>query len=144
MAYSTSSQVYVLGGFTEAEVSGPNVETLIDFADAEIDSLFNRSFDNETAFTEYISLYLPKRADDLEPNRIRKLLLHKKEIKRLLGLQQLKNQTIIPLGLYLKKGWVKMSIGIAKGKKQHDKRDTIKKKDLAREMGRQFKGKIKL
>ncbi len=70
MAYSTSSQVYVLGGFTEAEVSGPNVETLIDFADAEIDSLFNRSFDNETAFTEYISLYLPKRADDLEPNRI--------------------------------------------------------------------------
>ena len=70
MAYSSSSQVYVLGGFSEAEVSGPNVEILIDFADAEIDSLFNRSFDNETPFVEYISLYLPKRADDIEPNRI--------------------------------------------------------------------------
>ena len=69
-AYSTSTQVFVLGGFSETEVSGPNIETLIAFTDAEIDSLFNRSFDDETAFTEYISLYLPKRADDIEPNRI--------------------------------------------------------------------------
>ncbi len=69
-AYSTSSQVYVLGGFSITEVSQANVETLIAFTDAEIDSLFNRSFDDETAFTEYISLYLPKRADDIEPNRI--------------------------------------------------------------------------
>ncbi len=70
ISYSTSSQVYVLGGFSEAEVSGPNIEILIDFSDSEIDSLFNRSFDNETPFTEYISLYLPKRNDDIEPNRI--------------------------------------------------------------------------
>ncbi|HEC64124.1 MAG TPA: hypothetical protein ENI23_02390 [bacterium] len=70
ISYSTSSQVYVLGGFSETEVSGPNIETLIAFSDAEIDSLFNRSFDDETPFTEYISLYLPKRADDIEPNRI--------------------------------------------------------------------------
>ena len=68
--YSVSSQVYVLGGFSTTEVSQANVETLIAFTDAEIDSLFNRSFDDETAFTEYISLYLPKRADDIEPNRI--------------------------------------------------------------------------
>ncbi|HEU04633.1 hypothetical protein LCGC14_2520850 [marine sediment metagenome] len=70
MAYSVSSQVYVLGGFSITEVSQANIETLIAFTDAEIDSLFNRSFDDETAFTEYISLYLPKRADDIEPNRI--------------------------------------------------------------------------
>ena len=70
MAYSVSSQVYVLGGFSEVEVSAADISVLTDFADAEIDSLFNRSFDDETPFTEYISLYLPKRADDIEPNRI--------------------------------------------------------------------------
>ena len=70
ISYSTSSQIYVLGGFSSTEVSQANVETLVEFADAEIDSLFNRSFDDETPFTEYISLYLPKRADDIEPNRI--------------------------------------------------------------------------
>ena len=68
--YSTSSQVYVLGGFSSTEVSQANVETLIAFTDSEIDSLFNRSFGDETAFTEYISMYLPKRADDICPNRI--------------------------------------------------------------------------
>ncbi len=68
-AYSTSSQVYLFGGFSPKEVSEADITTLIGFSDAEIDSLFNRSFDNLTPFTEYISLYLPKRADDIAPNR---------------------------------------------------------------------------
>ena len=69
MAYSLSGQVYTIGGFSGNEVVANDVDTLIDFSDAEIDSLFNRSFNNLTPFTEYISMYLPKRSDDLAPNR---------------------------------------------------------------------------
>jgi hypothetical protein len=69
-AYSTSSQVYVTAGLSATEVSGVNVEQMITYADAEIDSLFKRSFANGTVQTEYVSVYLPKRADDIAPNRI--------------------------------------------------------------------------
>lgn len=54
---------------TTTEISDDNVTVLINFSDSEIDSLFNRSFANGTEFTEYISMYLPKRADDIAPNR---------------------------------------------------------------------------
>lgn len=67
--YSTTSQFRLLSGLTTSEISDDSVTVLIGFSDAEIDSLFNRSFKNATAFTEYISMYLPKRADDIAPNR---------------------------------------------------------------------------
>lgn len=69
-AYSTSAQVYVVTGLSATEVSGTNVVQMITYADAEIDSLFKRSFSNGTVQTEYVSVYLPKRADDIAPNRI--------------------------------------------------------------------------
>lgn len=67
-----------------------------------------------------------------DPQRSRKLLLSKKEISKLIGLAQSQGLTLVPLKFYSKKGLVKLLIGIAKGKKKYDKRETIKKKDVAR------------
>ena len=69
-----------------------------------------------------------------DPLRNRKLLLHKKEIIKLKSNTEKKGLTIIPLSIYLKGSWIKLSIGIGKGKKLHDKRQSDKKKDIAREI----------
>ncbi len=69
-------------------------------------------------------------------DRSRKLLVHKKELKTLIGKTQEKGLTLVPLSLYYKKGRAKLSIGLGKGKKIHDKRRDIKKKDLQREASR--------
>lgn len=71
-----------------------------------------------------------------EPTRLRKLLLHKREIRRLIGAIEREGLTLIPLELYFKGGKAKLRIGLAKGKKLHDKRDDSKKKDAVREMAR--------
>ncbi len=70
---------------------------------------------------------------DINPLRSRKLLLHDSEINKLLGQSQQKGFAIIPLSLYFKKGRVKVEIALAKGKKQHDKREAIKKRIHDRE-----------
>ncbi|MDP3696758.1 MAG: SsrA-binding protein [Candidatus Taylorbacteria bacterium] len=67
-----------------------------------------------------------------DPQRSRKLLLSKKEISKLIGLSQSQGLTLIPLKFYSKKGLIKLLVGIARGKKKYDKRETIKKKDVAR------------
>ncbi|PIP06079.1 MAG: SsrA-binding protein [Syntrophobacteraceae bacterium CG23_combo_of_CG06-09_8_20_14_all_50_8] len=71
-----------------------------------------------------------------EPLRARKLLLHKREIKRLYGKSQEKGLTLIPIKLYFKAGKVKVEIGVGKGKKLYDKREDIKKRDDLREVER--------
>ena len=77
-----------------------------------------------------------------EPLRIRKLLMHKSEIRRLLGKIREKGYTIMPLQVYLKNSLVKVEIGLARGKKLYDKREDIRKKDIRREAERDFKQKI--
>lgn len=74
-----------------------------------------------------------------EPTRNRRLLLHKKELGKLATAEDTKGLTIIPIALYNKGTNIKVSIGIARGKKQFDKRESIKKRDLERDMGRKFK-----
>ncbi len=74
-----------------------------------------------------------------DPLRERKLLLHKAEIAKLAGKQAEKGFTLMPLQVYLKRGKVKVEIGVARGKKLYDKRQDIAKKDLRREMERDFK-----
>lgn len=71
-----------------------------------------------------------------DPMRERKLLLHKREIKTLWDAVRIKGMTIIPIKVYLKAGKAKLEIGIAKGKKQYDKRESIKERDIARENSR--------
>jgi len=74
-----------------------------------------------------------------DPKRPRKLLLHKHEIKRLLGKTQEKGYTLIPINIYFKGSKVKLSIGLAKGKQKHDKREAIRKRDEKRDMDRERK-----
>ncbi len=75
-----------------------------------------------------------------DPLRPRKLLLHKREIQRLTGKVQEKGFTLIPLRLYFSDGKVKVELGLAKGKKQYDKRETLKRKTIEREIERGRKG----
>ena len=74
-----------------------------------------------------------------EERRSRKLLLHKSEIKKLDNKLKLEGYTLIPLKLYFVRGKVKMELGFCKGKKNFDKRETIKERDLKREMERKMK-----
>ncbi len=74
--------------------------------------------------------------------RTRKLLLNKKEILKLKNSLELNNLTIIPLKLYFKKNKIKLLIGLAKGKHNYDKRESIKKKDQERELKKEFKYKF--
>ena len=76
-----------------------------------------------------------------DPLRVRKLLLHKSEINKLVGDTAEKGITIMPLQVYFKDGRAKMEIGLAKGKKNYDKRQDIAKKDARREVEREFKVK---
>jgi SsrA-binding protein len=72
---------------------------------------------------------------ELEPTRTRKLLLHKSEISRLIGKTKEKGYTLVPTKVYLSpKGKVKVEIALAKGKRQYDKRHTLKEKELKKEM----------
>ncbi|HQN68871.1 MAG TPA: SsrA-binding protein SmpB [Anaerolineaceae bacterium] len=70
------------------------------------------------------------------PTRDRKLLLHKKEIHQLWNAVRIKGMTIVPLRVYLKAGRAKLEIGVARGKKQYDKRESIKERDIQRESSR--------
>lgn len=71
--------------------------------------------------------------------RRRQLLLHKKQINRLAGIQSQQGMTIIPLKVYLKHGFAKVLIGVGQGKKLYDKRQTIKKRDQDRELRRKYR-----
>lgn len=78
-----------------------------------------------------------------DPLRTRKLLLHKKEIAKLLGQTKEQGYSIVPLKLYLKNGFAKVLIGLAKGKKNYDKRQDLKQKDAKREIERAFRDRQK-
>jgi len=84
--------------------------------------------------------YQPKNAPpDYDPERSRKLLLKKSEIKYLIGKVKQKGLTLVPLRIYTKRGKIKLEFGIAKGKKKIDKRELIKKREVERELKRELK-----
>lgn len=92
-------------------------------------------------FSSHISPYEKGSLYNPEPDRDRRLLLHKKEIMYLMGVTQRQGMTIIPLRMYLKKGKVKLEIGVAQGKKIYDKRQSKAKADAKRQMQRAFSNK---
>ncbi|MBD5072467.1 SsrA-binding protein, partial [Xanthomonas citri pv. citri] len=71
--------------------------------------------------------------------RTRKLLMHRKEINKLIGLTKEKGYSLVPLKLYLKNGFAKVLLGLGKGKKNYDKREDLKRKDAKREIERAFR-----
>ncbi|WP_455388730.1 SsrA-binding protein SmpB [Petrachloros mirabilis] len=88
----------------------------------------------------HISPYSHGNLMNHEPLRVRKLLLHKKEINKLLGKTQQKGLTLIPLRIYFsKRGHAKVELGLAKGKKLYDRRDSIKAREAGREVERAIK-----
>jgi len=71
-----------------------------------------------------------------EPRRVRKLLLHRMEINRLVGKVRESGLTLVPLSVYFSNGWAKVELGLARGKKAYDKRQTLAKRDAEREISR--------
>jgi SsrA-binding protein len=89
----------------------------------------------------HISPYTFGNRENHDPLRVRKLLLHKGEIKRLYGKSRERGLALIPLKLYFKSGKVKMEIGVGRGKKLYDKRESLRDKDDRREMERGMRRK---
>lgn len=87
----------------------------------------------------HISPYAAGNRFNVDPYRARKLLLHRKEILRLMGRVQEKGLTIVPLRIYLKKNRAKVELALVKGKREFDKRDSISKRDAEREIERAVK-----
>lgn len=119
----------------------------------EVKSVKNGSISFPDAFAEiikgevfvkglHISEYAYSSIFNHDPDRPKKLLLHRDEIKRLTRKTEEKGYTLIPLDFYLKNGRVKVSLGLCKGKKLFDKRATIKERDLDRQLQRDFRKEI--
>ena len=81
----------------------------------------------------HISPYSHGNRENHDPVRTRKLLLHRKEIRKLIGKTQEKGLTLVPLRIYFKRGKVKVELGVARGKKNYDKRETERRKEADRE-----------
>lgn len=99
------------------------------------------SIDNGEVFLKqvHISPYEQGNIFNVDPLRVRKLLLHKKEINKLIGEITQKGYTLVPLTVYLKRGKVKIELGLARGKKLYDKREALAKKDMQRRVERELK-----
>jgi SsrA-binding protein len=128
-------------------------ETGIKLIGAEVKSIKGGRMSLEGSFVKIIGseLYLVNaeifpypyaRPEGYDARRTRKLLLHKKEIISLKSKMQSSNLTLVPLECYNLHGWIKVKIGLAKGKKEFEKREKIRKRDLDREARRVMRGKI--
>ena len=91
----------------------------------------------------HISPYEKGNIFNKDPFRVRKLLLHKKEINKLIGKLKQEGLTLVPLSLYFKKQYVKVELGLCKGKKLYDKREAMAKRDAKRDIDRAMKERIR-
>src|SRR6188474_1861211 len=103
----------------------------------QISEAFARVDNNEVfLYNAHIDEYAQGNLQNHQPKAVRKLLLHKSEIRKLFGLAAVKGNALFPLALYWKNGKVKVALAVGKGKVQFDKREDIKKRDSDREMKR--------
>ena len=101
---------------------------------ANLRDSFARIEDGEVwIYNVHIRAYSNRGYSDHEPTRRRKLLLHRQEIRKLIGKTVEKGMTLVPVRMYLKNGRIKVAISLAKGKKAHDKSETIKRRETERE-----------
>jgi SsrA-binding protein len=104
---------------------------------ANIEDAYARFRDGDIyLLNAHISPYSHAAGENHEPDRPRKLLLHKRELKRLAGKIQEKGYTLIPIRLYFKNEYAKVELALAKGKRQADKRETIRRREEQRELER--------
>lgn len=125
------------------QLKGPEVKSLR-ARQLSFEGSFAR-VDNGEAFLHnlHIAPYSHNSLEPLPPTRTRKLLMRKRQLKKLESAQEQKGMTLIPLEVYFLRGWAKIALGVGKGKKGPDKRDSIRKKDATRELERSFKGRFK-
>jgi len=124
-------------------LEGPEVKSLRlkqvqlaqSFARAEKDGVY--------LYGMHIQPYAFNTIKELDPLRTRKLLLNGQEIKKITKAASIKGADIVPLEVYFKKGWAKVALALARGKKAPDKHEAKKKKDIDRELRRDFKEKFK-
>lgn len=117
-------------------LTGPEVKSLRD-GRANLGDAYGILKDGEVWLLNlHISPYEQASYNNVEPTRTRKLLLHRKEIRKMIGAVERQGLTLVPLELYFKKGKAKVALGLGKGKKLHDKRDDAQKRDAEREMAR--------
>src|SRR6266480_2084015 len=103
----------------------------------QISDAFARVENDEVLlYNAHIDEYAHGNLQNHEPKAVRKLLLHKSEIRKLFGLAAVKGNALFPLAFYWKNGKVKVSLGVGKGKQSFDKRDDIKQRDSDRELKR--------
>lgn len=124
-----------LEGTEVKSVKNGNISFPDGFAEIINDEVWVKNF--------HISEYSFSSIFNHNPDRPKKLLLHKEEIKKLTRKVEEKGYTLIPISVYLKDGRVKLSLGVCKGKKQYDKRDTIKNRDVQRDLQREFSNKLR-
>jgi SsrA-binding protein len=113
---------------------GPEVKSLREGRANLVDSYARVKNGEVYLYKMHISQYPFSHHMTMDPTRTRKLLLNKKEIKRLIGKTQIRGYSLIPLKVYFSKGWAKVDLALAKGKKKIDKRRVLKEKDLKREI----------
>lgn len=121
----------VLEGTEVKSVKSGNISFSDSFAEIINGEIWLKNF--------HISEYAFSSVFNHNPARAKKLLLHRDQIKRLVRKAEEKGYTLIPLDVYLKNGRVKISLGVCKGKKLFDKRETIKSRDIERDIARDFK-----
>ena len=134
---------YFLEEFIEAGIvlTGTEIKSIrkgkVQFKDAYIDFIDNEAYIRDM----HISAYDHGNIFNHEETRLRKLLLHRLEIRRLSQKVKIKGYTIVPTRLYLKDGRAKLEIALAKGKELHDKRNTLKERDAQREIEKAMKAR---
>ncbi len=111
---------------------------------ASLDGCFGREDKGELyLFNFYIPPYQFATTEVPDPRRSRKLLLARKEINKISGSLQTKGLTLVPLEVYFRRGWAKVALALARGRKGPDMREQLKKKALDREAGRTFRGSFR-
>ena len=112
---------------------GPEVKSLREGRASLVDSYAKVNSGEVILYNMHITAYPYAHHVPLDPLRPRKLLLNKREIKRLIGKTEEKGYTLIPTKLYFVKGWAKLELALARGKRKYDKRRVLKEKELKRE-----------
>jgi SsrA-binding protein len=121
-------------------LTGPEVKS-IRANKVSLAESFARVDDGEAwLYDMHVSPYDPASRFNTDPVRPRKLLLHRRELRKLIGATREKGHTLVPLDLFLQRGFVKVTIALARGKKLVDKREDLKRRDAKREIERAVKG----
>lgn len=125
------------------ELTGPEVKSVKE-GHLSLEGSFVKIIGTEAYLVNaQIHPYLNAPAEGYDPKRTRKLLLHKKEIMALKGRLQQSNLTLVPLSCYTtSRSFIKLEIALARGKKQYEKREALKRKDLERQVEEELRGKI--